>query len=149
MLQQSSLTQALAQSPRTPRVSQPHPDSTLGIGWQQVADVLQLPTSIQSFLVFFILLLLVAGAMGMHVMLSVQVMQKQTTLLELRAQQAQIERQNAELVWQINQSAALDQLYQAAIEQGYEPMVERKFVVGEQTIVNRLDQNEGVALNQP
>lgn len=85
----------------------------------------------------------------MHVMLSVQVMQKQTTLLELRAQQAHIERQNAELVWQINQSAALDQLYQAAIEQGYEPMVERKFVVGEQTIVSRLDQNEGVALNQP
>lgn len=149
MLQQSSLTQALAQSQRTPRVSQPHPDSTLGIGWQQVADVLQLPSSIQSFLVFFILLLLVAGAMGMHVMLSVQVMQKQSTLLELQAQQAHIERQNAELVWQINQSASLDQVYQTAIEQGYEPMVERKFVVGERTIVNRLDENEGVALNQP
>ncbi|MFN8443622.1 MAG: hypothetical protein U0175_22785 [Caldilineaceae bacterium] len=149
MLQQSSLTQALAQSQRTPRVSQPHPDTTLGIGWQQVADVLQLPSSIQSFLVFFILLLLVAGAMGMHVMLSVQVMQKQSTLLELQAQQAHIERQNAELVWQINQSASLDQVYQQAMQQGYEPMVERKFVVGERTIVNRLDENEGVALNQP
>lgn len=149
MLQQTSLTQALAQSQRTPRVSQPHPASTLGIGWQQVADLLQWPTSIQSFLVFFILLLLVAGAMAMHVMLSVQVMEKQNQLLDLQRAQARVERQNAELVWQINQSAALEQIYQKAIEQGYEPMVERKFVVGERTIANRLEENQGVALNQP
>ncbi len=149
MLQQSALTQALAQSQRTPRVGKTISSTALGTGWQQVADVLQLPSSMQSFLVFSIMLLLVAGSMVLHILLSVQVMEKQATLNQLITKQEQIQRQNAELVWQINQSSDLEQVYQQAVNLGYEPMVERKFVMGNQTVVNRLDENTGVALNLP
>ena len=149
MLQSTSLTQSLAQSQRTPRVGKPVSSTALGTGWQQVADVLKLPSSMPSFLVFSIMLLLVAGSMAMHVLLSVEVMEKQTILNGLRAKHAQIQRQNAELVWQINQTADLEQVYQQAINLGYEPMVERKFVMGDQTIVNRLEENTGVALTLP
>lgn len=149
MLQQTSLTHALAQTQRAPRVGKTVSGSTIGTGWQQVADVLQLPNSIQSFLVFFIMLLLVAGSMIMHVMLSVQVMEKEATLGRLNAQYAQIQRQNAELVWKINQASDLAHIYQKAVSAGYEPMIERKFVMGNQTIVNRLEENTGVALNLP
>lgn len=149
MLQPTSLTQALAQSQRTPRVGKAVSASTLGTGWQQVADVLQLPTSMQTFLVFFIMLLLLAGSMIMHVLLSVQVMEKQSVLNELTAQYAQTQRQNADLVWQINQTSNLETVYAKAVNLGYQPMVERKFVVGNQTIVNRLEENQGVAQNLP
>ena len=149
MLQQTSLTHALAQSQRTPRVGKTISSKALGTGWQQVADVLQLPNSMYSFLVFFIMLLLVAGSMVLHVLLSVQVSEKQATLNQLNVQLSQIQRENAELVWQINQTADLGQVYEQAISAGYEPMVKRKFVLGNQTLVSRLEENQGVALNQP
>ena len=84
MLQQTSLTHALAQSQRTPRVGKTISSKALGTGWQQVADVLQLPNSMYSFLVFFIMLLLVAGSMVLHVMLSVQVSEKQATMFDIK-----------------------------------------------------------------
>ena len=95
------------------------------------------------------MLLLVAGSMVLHVLLSVQVSEKQATLNQLNVQLSQIQRENAELVWQINQTADLGQVYEQAISAGYEPMVERKFVLGNQTLVSRLEENQGVALNQP
>ena len=149
MLQQTSLAQALSPTQRTPRIGKSVSDATLGTGWQQVADALQLPSSIQAFLVYLIMLLLVAGAMGLHILHSVRTIEKQSQLDELTDRYVQIQRENAEILWEINQNASLDHVYAQALGLGYEPMIERKFVMGERTIVNRLEENSGLALNQP
>ena len=60
-----------------------------------------------------------------------------------------LQRQNANLTWSLNQNSTLDEVYASAIEQGFEPMVERNFVVGDKTVVRRLDENTALVMAQP
>ena len=100
-----------------------------GIRWQPLVDALQLPTTMRGFLVFLLGLLVLAGAMAIHVTLSAEMMRLQLRLDELQGMEARVERQNANLLWQISRHADLQTLHEEALSLGYRPVEDRIYVV--------------------
>ncbi len=149
MLQQTSLTQTLVAPRRTLPPTNGVRQALAGSRWQHVSDVLQLPTGIYSFLVYCIALILLVASMSVHIMLSTQVKSKDLELRSVQASYAELQRKNANLTWHLNQNVTLDAVYAQAVAQGFEPMVERNFVVGNKTVVRRLDENTALVMAQP
>ena len=89
---------------------------------------LSLPANARSFWLFLAGLFLVCAGMLMHILLSVELWQAQLHLQELKAQYQSIERQNAEVVWQIATAASLESVRLRAIAQGYEVPLERHYI---------------------
>ena len=78
--------------------------------------------------------------MGLHIVLSSQMWSKTRELSNLEQQYLQLKEENAELIYQVNQNVTLETIYAQAMQLGYEPMTERKFVVGDSLLVNTLDE---------
>lgn len=109
---------------------QPTPAAPLtGIRWQPVLESLQLPTTLRGFLAFLVGLLVLAGAMSIHVTLSADMMRLQLRLDELEQREARMERQNANLLWQISRHTDVQAVYGEAIALGYKPVEDRIYVV--------------------
>jgi hypothetical protein len=150
MLNPNSITQSLTPVRQSQEVALPLPPALAGAptrdDWKNALDILHLPASFGSFLLFLLMLCVLAVSMGLHVMLSARMMDKRAELNDLRQQYAEIQRQNAELVWRINQDVALDTVYNQALQRGYEPMIQRNYILGDRLLVNRLDENATAAL---
>jgi cell division protein FtsL len=86
-----------------------------------------LPTTFAGFLVLALAVALVCGGMALLVVTSVQTYQARQQLASLERTYQAIERQNAELVWQIAQHTNLEQVRQRALALGYQPPAERHF----------------------
>ncbi len=99
-----------------------------GIRWQPLLDAFQLPTTMRGFLAFLFGLLILAGAMSIHVTLSAEMLRLQLQLGELKEMEARIERQNANLLWQISHHTGLQKLHEEALTLGYGPIADRIYV---------------------
>lgn len=110
-----SLQQKLAGAPRLDTV-----DQTLG-----------LPTTARSFIWTVLAVALICAGMSLLVATSIQTFQTRQLIGQLREQQQRIERQNADVVWQISQYTELNQVRQRAIALGYEAPSVRNYVVNQ------------------
>lgn len=109
------------------------PPPLAGVGWRPIADMLRLPTTARGFFAFLLSLLALAGVMAIHVMLSAEMMRLELRLDELRETEMRIQRQNANLLWQIARNADAEMLYEKALAAGYTPIKQRVYVIEQPT----------------
>lgn len=95
---------------------------------QALREALRLPTSVREFLLFLAGLVLLAGGLTMHVLLSAQLFQARVELANLHVQLSRVEEANAELVWEIAEAGRLDAVREQALALGYRPAPERLYV---------------------
>lgn len=89
---------------------------------------LALPTTLTGFLWLLVAVLLVCAGMSLLVFTSAQTFALRQQVATLRQQQRAIERQNAEIVWQIAQHSSLAQIRERAEALGYGVPTVRHFV---------------------
>jgi hypothetical protein len=119
-----------------------------GIRWRSWLEAFQLPTTARGFLAFVLGLLVLAGAMSIHVMLSAEMMRLQLQLDELKEVEARIERQNANLLWQISRRADIQTLFEEAVTLGYKP-IEKPIYVFDTTKASAFSTADSPASRDP
>ena len=97
--------------------------------WRRLADLVYLPESARGFLFFVLGLLVLAGTMAIHVLLSAQLLRLEVQLAAVNSRIDQVERLNDNIVFSITDKAALSQVYVAALQRGYVPLEEPAYVV--------------------
>ena len=98
-------------------------------GWvQALRDTLQLPSTWQQYLLFFVIVVIVGAGMAVQVVLSVQIAETTLATRTLHAEYERVERENAELIFQIATRMSLNQVRRAANEQGFVPATGRTYV---------------------
>jgi cell division protein FtsL len=88
-----------------------------------------LPTTLTGFLWLLAAVLLVCAGMSLLIYTSAQTFALRQQVAVLKQQQRAIERQNAEIVWQIAQHTSLVQIRQRAEALGYQVPTVRHFVI--------------------
>ncbi len=102
---------------------------TLDRRWvRSLQDLLPLPETWQQYMVLLVIVLAIAGGMSLQIMLSVQTAQAEFQARQLRAEYAQVQRTNSELVFQIANRTGLVQIEPIARAQGYMPATGRVYV---------------------
>jgi cell division protein FtsL len=97
--------------------------------WEETLQgVLQLPTTGKGLFIYVMALALIAGALAIHVMLSVQIMDAQVQVTNMERQLAWIEQTNSEITYQIVQDTSMARMNRRAREQGYGYKVKRVYV---------------------
>lgn len=86
-----------------------------------------LPTTFTGFLLLVLAVALLCAGMALLVITSVQTYQARQQITTLERTYRAVERQNAELVWQIAQHTTLEQVRQRALALGYQPPATRHF----------------------
>jgi hypothetical protein len=88
---------------------------------------LYLPDSLASFLIFMLGLAGISVALGLHLLLSAQIMTAEVQLENLSIEHDLINRQNMEIIWQTSQHASLPNVQARAAELGYQVMPEKVY----------------------
>lgn len=96
---------------------------------QVIKRTFSLPDSLQSFLVFLLMLTIVCSALMAHVMLSTTLHKNELRLLELKAINREIEQENTILIQQISETSSLTKGMERVRQQGYETAYERRYVL--------------------
>ena len=97
-------------------------------------QLIGLPTSARGFVLVTLTTALVCAGMALLVFTSIQTFQTRQLIAQRQQQQQRIERQNANLIWQIAQYTALDKVRQRALDLGYEAPTARNFVVRQENV---------------
>ena len=84
-----------------------------------VGDALWLPDSLGSFLLFTLALAAITGCLVLHLTLSVKILRAEQQIAVVRTQRARVERQNAELTFQISEVSALSKMQTRAQALGF------------------------------
>ncbi len=84
-----------------------------------VGDALWLPDSLGSFLLFTLALAAITGCLVLHLTLSVKILRTEQQIAAVRVQRARVERQNAELTFQISEVSALSKMQTRAQALGF------------------------------
>ena len=95
---------------------------------ETLQGVLQLPTTSRGLLIYVLVLGLIAGALAIHVMLSVQIMASQVQVASMERQLAWIEQTNSEITYQIVQNTSMARMNRRSRDQGYGYKVKRLYV---------------------
>lgn len=96
--------------------------------WRPLDELLGLPTTLRGFVLFVLAAALVCAGMSLLVLSSIQLFQARQQIATLQQHYRAIERENAELVWQIAQHTSLATVQRRASELGYEVPAVRHFV---------------------
>jgi hypothetical protein len=99
--------------------------------WRRLAESVYVPETPRAYALLVLGLLVLAGTMAIHVLLSAELMRLQLQLNDVNDKIAQVQRLNDNLVYQIADHSALDAVHAAALEQGYVPMEKPAYVVRE------------------
>ena len=102
--------------------------SRIGRVGQLVREMLWLPNDFASFLLFLGVISLLTAGLMLHLGLSVEILEMRLLLESKQKHQAEIERQSAEIVWQIGQAMSLDRVGQRASALGYVVPTQRYYV---------------------
>ncbi len=97
--------------------------------WRLLAQTLRLPDTWQSFLLFTLAIGLVCGGLILHLQLSTIILQNTIALRQLQAEEQVVQKENANLVWEIAQETDLNRVKTRATELGYEPAFQRNYVI--------------------
>ncbi len=94
-----------------------------------------LPDSLQSFLIFLLLLLLICGALFAHLLLSTKIHQSELQLVELKNLNQQVVRESTVLIEQIARESSLQRGMARVREAGYTVAYERHYLAQPQQAV--------------
>ena len=94
-----------------------------------IRRTLSLPDSPQSFLVFLLLLLLLGGALTLHLTVSTAIYKSELQLVALQARHLALEQESTILIEQIAESSTLPAGVARAAAQGYVPAYDRRYIV--------------------
>ncbi len=102
----------------------------LQTGWliATLDRTLPLPNTPRAFFNYFIVLLLIAAGMSLHVVLAVQTLQARLEVQRLHEEYENLRNQNSELIWEIARKTNLDNIQQLAYAAGYRPIQKRQYV---------------------
>lgn len=112
----------------TSKASHPQYNSE-GFAFWMLNPVHWLPNSSGGFIRFFIFIIVLAIGSIVHIYLSSQILGAQLTQWELEQEYQAIQRQNAQIAWQIAEYTSLDQIRQRATNIGYTGLLGRSYAV--------------------
>ncbi|MCB0064653.1 MAG: hypothetical protein KDE19_21165 [Caldilineaceae bacterium] len=95
---------------------------------QVIKRTFSLPDSLQSFLIFSLLLVLLCGALFAHLLLSTTIHQGELQLVELQRMNEQIVRESTMLIEQIAEESSLQQGMERVVAQGYTVAYDRRYI---------------------
>lgn len=98
-------------------------------GWRALAQTLRLPDTWQSFLLFTLAITVACIGMILHLQLSTTILQDKFRLEVLQEEERVIAEQNANLVWAIAQETELTSVKTRATALGYEPALQRNYII--------------------
>ncbi|MEZ4676506.1 MAG: hypothetical protein R2932_19960 [Caldilineaceae bacterium] len=113
-----------------------------------VKRTLSLPDSLQSFLVFVLMLVLTCAVVMAHLLLSTDIHAGELRLNELKATNLAIERETTVLLEQIAVESSLDKGMARAKALGYEVAYERRYIV-EPTLVQQVSEPPVADISAP
>ena len=97
--------------------------------WRMLRQTLRLPDTWPSFLLFTLGIALASVALLLHLQLSTTILQDKFRLERLQAEERVIAEQNANLVWAIVQETELNSVKARATALGYEPALQRNYII--------------------
>lgn len=97
--------------------------------WQLMAHTLRLPDTLHAFLLFLMAVTVICGGLILHLLLAISILESQIELHRLDAEYRAIRRESTTLIWAISQETTLDRMQARALEAGYEPTFERRYVI--------------------
>lgn len=97
--------------------------------WRMLAQTLRLPDTWQSFLLFTLSIAIVCVGLLLHLQLSTTILQEKFRLNALQEEERVIAEQNANLVWAIVQETELNDVKARAIALGYQPALQRNYII--------------------
>lgn len=103
--------------------------------WQLLTQTLRLPDNWQAFLLFTLGIALASAALLLHLQLSTTLLQDNIRLAILQAEEQALAKQNANLVWEIVQETELNQVKARATALGYQPALQRNYIVVRDDVV--------------
>ena len=104
-----------------------------------LGGLLQLPTTLQGYLVFTFCLLILAFTMVLHVTLSAEIMRLDEKLIALKSDYEATEHKNAGLIYEIARYSSLQDVNRKALLAGYVPADNFKYVVERPEVVDALN----------
>ncbi len=108
--------------------------TTVQNGLRTLNRLVPLPDSFAGFLSWALVLAIVAGGILLQVWTSLLITEARMELASLQTQHAELERENAQILWQISQYASLEKVEQRARELGYVPATQRRYVSSGQPV---------------
>ena len=87
-----------------------------------------LPKTPREFMIYCMGLLLIASGLGLHIFLSVQILDARVQIQQINAEIERIERVNSEIVYATTLHTSVDKMVQRAMANGYVYTTERKYV---------------------
>lgn len=97
--------------------------------WRALAQTLRLPDTLPSFLLFTFVVIVVSSGLLLHLQLSTTILQDKVQLQQLQVAEQVIEEENSNLVWAIVQETELNKVKERAIALGYQPALQREYLV--------------------
>lgn len=97
--------------------------------WRVLTQTLRLPDNLQTFLLFTLVVGIACVGLLLHLQLSTAILQDKIRLTELQAAEQAIEEENSNLVWAIVQETELNKVRERAIALGYQPALQREYLV--------------------
>ena len=102
--------------------------SRVGRVVQFFREMFWLPNNMASFLLFLAIISLLTAGLMLHLRLSVQILETKLLLESKQQYHVEIQRQNAEIVWQIGQAMSLEHVRRRASTLGYVVPTKRYYV---------------------
>ena len=99
-----------------------------------LSQTLRLPDTLQSFLLFTVAIIVICAGFMLHLQLATTILQSRLELERLQAQKAELSQQAANLTWTIAQETDLEQLLTKATALGYQPALQREYVMSRQLL---------------
>lgn len=106
----------------------PRPRTSVLQGLARLEQAIPLPRTLQEYLTWALLMGLVAGLAALQVNITVRVSKARLELARLDQKYNQIQRENAQLLWQISQYTTLERVAKEAEGMGFRPTLTREYV---------------------
>ncbi|MDQ3249628.1 MAG: hypothetical protein M3Q45_10550 [Chloroflexota bacterium] len=107
-----------------------------------------LPSTLRTFLLFFLSITIIGAGLTMHILLSMQLWQTTVKIEQLQARYRAIEQHNSALIWSIAQKSTLESVGQRAADMGYAVALNRHYVAVAQPVLLAAGPTTGFAINQ-
>lgn len=88
----------------------------------------RLPSTPREFLLYSVVILMIAGALAAHLLIAVQILNARVEIQELQEQIVRVEQINSEIVYATTLTTSVDQMVARAKANGYAYTTERRYV---------------------
>jgi hypothetical protein len=129
MLQRGTLSAGRVAVDRTQSDLQTYSGQIMAGRWRQrVSRAFPMPKSFRDFARYLLAMSIIAAFAFLHIWTAMKITETKMELQQIRSGHIRLQRENAEMLWQLSQYTNLDQLYNRAANLGFRETVTRRYI---------------------